>query len=196
MIPLGDGYLTIETSYYKINPFTPALLTELHQEEALEQHQEEALEQQQQLSDPREGLWKSFGECYYRIYPNQSHLVSCLYAVVPLAGVFVPTNEDIRVLSFAEYTPPALRGSSARERQQELAVHRERELMIFLTASDVRNRRRGYNQYVPDSYSKARLFWELAYGVRLPQAPQASVVFVRISTSGIEQVVPIDCIAR
>jgi len=115
---------------------------------------------------------------------------------MPLAGVFVPTNEDIRVLSFAEYTPPALRGSTAKERQQELSAHRERELSIFLTASDVRNRKRGYNQYVPDSYSKARLFWELAYGVRLPQAPQASVVFARISFNGIEQVVPIDCIAR
>jgi hypothetical protein len=110
--------------------------------------------------------------------------------------VFVPTNEDICVHSFAEYTPPALRGSNAKERQQELSAHRERELSIFLTASDVRNRRRGYNQYVPDSYSKARLFWELAYGVRLPQAPQASVVFARISSNSIEQVVPIDCIAR
>jgi len=108
--------------------------------------------------------------------------------------VFVPTNEDICVLSFAVYKPPTLIGS-AKERQQELATHREWELKIFLTASDVRNRRRGYNGYVPDSYSKARLFWELAWGVRLPQAPRA-VVFARISTNGTEQVVPIDCIAR
>ena len=80
MTLLGDGYLTIETSYYKINPFTPALLTELHQEEVLEQ----------QLTDPPYGglLWKSFRKCRccIRMCSTRTSLISSLCPVLSVCS--------------------------------------------------------------------------------------------------------------
>ena len=76
------------------------------------------------------------------------------------------------------------------------ATHRAAyENAMFLTPLDRLNRTRGFGAYLPDTYSKARLYWELGYGINMPAAPD-SVGFARILTSLGEVIVPQHALAR
>lgn len=63
------------------------------------------------------------------------------------------------------------------------------EAALLLTPLDQANRQRGYSAYLPDSYAKARQYWDFSYGVQLPREPDG-VGFARILTDLGEQIVP------
>jgi hypothetical protein len=106
--------------------------------------------------------------------------------------VFVPTHDDVQLLAVIPYIPVGTTTTPAQ--------HRAYEESLFLTAVDRRNRSRGYCRYLPDTYERARLYWDLAYGVHLPSLPQTAgseaVLFVLIESPLGQQVVPISTLAR
>jgi hypothetical protein len=105
---------------------------------------------------------------------------------------FLPTNEVVQLLALIPYIP--LRSGA------QLSPHRTFEQAVFLTPQDCANRARGYNTYLPDSYARARLYWELAYGVLLPKVPalqgDGAVVFARTRTALSDQFVPFTALCR
>jgi hypothetical protein len=78
--------------------------------------------------------------------------------------------------------------------------HRSFEQSVFLTPQDCTNRAHGYNTYLPDSYARTRLYWELAYGILLPKVPalqeDGAVFFARIRSALGDQVVPLITLCR
>lgn len=76
-------------------------------------------------------------------------------------AVFLPTNESVTIKAMLEYSPPV----SSTSLTSLLSTYDEN---AFLTKMDKLNRSRGYSMYIPDSYSKVKLYWELAYGIKLP----------------------------
>lgn len=105
--------------------------------------------------------------------------------------VFLPTTEEVQLTATISYVPHTAATCTA-------AQYRDYEKHLFLTALDEANRARGYSTYLPDTYARARLCWELAYGIMLPKKPAASdgVMFARIQTALGEQTVPLAALAR
>lgn len=105
--------------------------------------------------------------------------------------VFLPTAEEVQLFATISYVPHNPTTCT-------LCQHRDYEMSLFLTALDVTNRARGYSTYLPDNYARARLYWELAYGIVLPKSPTESnnATFARIQTALGEQTVPLAALAR
>lgn len=112
--------------------------------------------------------------------------------------VFLPTGEEVQLTAVLPYVPHIPTHATSRTATCSPAQHREYEKCLFLTPLDVANRARGFSAFVPDSYSRARLYWELAYGVLLPKNPSPvdQIVFARIQTALGEQTVPVSALTR
>jgi hypothetical protein len=93
------------------------------------------------------------------------------------------------VLAVAHFTPSA---------SVDRAAQRAYEASILLTDLDRLNKSKGYALYLPDSYAKCKLYWELAYGVMLPDATDGEpVAFAKIAfKTGGEQIVPLQALVR
>ena len=100
--------------------------------------------------------------------------------------MFLPTLEEVQLLAVTTYRAPTPAAPSS------TATY---EAALLLTALDGANRARSFSTYLPDSFEKARLYWELAYGFVLPRAP-ANVGFGRILTALGEQIVPLMVLVR
>ena len=132
--------------------------------------------------------------------------------------MFLPTNEEVQLLAVATYeearaagtvtiTPSSNNNTHHKNKtiltspgkntpNTGTATHRAAyENALFLTPLDRLNRARGFSAYLPDSYSKARLYWELGYGINLPTVPD-NVGFAHILTSLGEVIVPQQALAR
>lgn len=105
--------------------------------------------------------------------------------------VFLPTAEEVQLTAVIPFLPAGAVHCSP-------AQYREYEKGVFLAPLDVANKARGFSAYVPDSYARARLYWELAYGILLPKCPEPedNLMFGRIKTALGQQTVPISALAR
>jgi len=129
--------------------------------------------------------------------------------------VFLPTSEEVQLLAVATYdeeradansatttdtsslhskistkNTPLRTPSSKNTTNSGTSTHRAAyENALLLTPLDRLNRARGFSAYLPDTYSKTRQYWELAYGINLPAVPD-NVGFARILTSLGEMIVP------
>ena len=88
-----------------------------------------------------------------------------------------------------------------KNQQQNINQIKEYNNQIFLTKADKLNRKRGYNLYVPDTYEKFQLYWELSYGIILPiEIPfitsQVPIVLMNILIDNVEQIVPMQSLVR
>ncbi len=135
--------------------------------------------------------------------------------------MFLPTSEEVLLLAVASYDEARAGASfttttdtsslhakistknttfrappSKNTTNSDTSAHRAAyEIALLLTPLDRLNRARGYSAYLPDTYSKARQYWELAYGINLPAVPD-NVGFARILTSLGEVIVPQMALAR
>lgn len=135
--------------------------------------------------------------------------------------MFLPTSEEVQLLAVATYDEAraaatittttdtsSLHGkigtkyktfhtsSSKNITNADTSAHRAAyDNALLLTPLDRLNRARGFSAYLPDTYSKARQYWELAYGINLPAVPD-NVGFARILTSLGEVIVPQLTLAR
>ena len=100
--------------------------------------------------------------------------------------VFLPTQEEVHLVAVTTFRTPIPASPSA------TAAY---ESSLLLTALDLANRARGFSTYLPETYEKARQYWELAYGFVLPRVPDG-VMFGRIQTALGEQVVPLQVLVR
>eukprot|EP01032_Pedospumella_encystans_P015528 gene15528-17752_t len=183
----GHGQINVEVAQYKCSPL---------------RIEEIPLRQPITSQDASEPVWRAVE------FPTQC--------------VFLPTNEEVQLLAVATYEEARAAGTviitsssnnsahhktnsknktvctppSKNTPNTDTATHRAAyENALFLTSLDRLNRARGFGAYLPDTYSKARLYWELGFGINLPAEPD-SVGFARILTSLGEVIVPQQALAR
>ena len=94
-------------------------------------------------------------------------------------AIFLPTNETVTVHSIQPYLPI----HAAPRRASELGDQQDKH--YFLTVLDLKNRARGYNTYLPDSYAKFRTYWQLAFGMSLPKAPMPPPSSTVVAVGGV-----------
>lgn len=126
-----------------------------------------------------------------------------------MSCVFLPSNETIQLLAVIPYIPQKITsnttsntttGTGTKRNLDISQSYRAYEQEVFLTHLDRANRAHGYSTFLPDTYARVRLYWELAYGIHLPKCPGDSekdyVYFARVSLPLGEQIVPLCTLAR
>ncbi len=100
--------------------------------------------------------------------------------------MFLPTTEQVRLLRL--YAHQVTKSTAAVSQPS-----------VFLTPLDVLNRSKGYSLFLPDNYEAFRRYWELGYGVQLPEVGNkggVSIVLAHIETETGDRIVPAEALCR